>query len=368
MIYTREALVRTVDEMVGASPAICVVFDLVRKVATTEMPVLITGETGTGKDLTARAIHERSLRKRGPFVPINCGAIPETLLESELFGHERGAFTGAVQQKKGKLEAAAGGTLFLDEVGDLLPALQVKLLRFLQEGTFERVGGQETLHVDARVLAATNVDLKTAIDKNLFREDLYYRLGVLHIHLPPLRDRGEDTLLMAMVFLKQAVATYRKAIRGYTPQAIDVLRAYSWPGNVRELSSRVGRAVVMAEGDEITPHDLDLAVEELPTADSLDSLRAAHRRIEMELLVKAISVHRGNLTRMARDLEVSRSTLYRKLRAYGLEKFVPAATPHSFGSRTEIKKPTKLSAPESTDGISRESAQVDPLESTYQLP
>lgn len=358
----------TVDEMVGASPAICAVFDLVRKMANTEMSVLITGETGTGKELTAQAIHERSLRKHGPFVPINCGAIPETLLESELFGHERGAFTGAVQQKKGRLEAAAGGTLFLDEVGDLLPALQVKLLRFLQEGTFERVGGQETLHVDARVLAATNVDLKTAIDKNLFREDLYYRLGVLHIHLPPLRDRGEDILLMAMVFLKRAAATYRKPIRGYTPQAVDVLRAYSWPGNVRELSNRVRRAVVMAEGMEITPQDLDLACEEPHTVDSLNSLRAAHRRIEMELLVKAISLHRGNLTRMARDLEVSRSTLYRKLRAYGLEKFVPAATPLSLGSRPKSKKSTKPSAQEGGDGMSRESSPVDlPLEPAHQL-
>lgn len=359
----------TVDEMVGASPAICAVFDLVRKMANTEMPVLITGETGTGKELTAQAIHERSHRKHGPFVPINCGAIPEALLESELFGHERGAFTGAVQQKKGKLEAAAGGTLFLDEVGDLLPALQVKLLRFLQEGTFERVGGQETLHVDARVLAATNVDLKTAIDRNLFREDLYYRLGVLHIHLPPLRDRGEDTLLMAMVFLKQAAATYRKTIRGYTPQAVDVLRAYSWPGNVRELSNRVRRAVVMAEGMEITPHDLDLAVEELQTVDSLDSLRAAHRRIEMELLVKAISLHRGNLTRMARDLEVSRSTLYRKLRAYGLEKFVPAATALSGDPRPKSKKSAKFLPQENAGGMPRESTPVNvPLEPEYQLP
>lgn len=359
----------TVDEMVGASPAICAVFDLVRKMATTEMPVLITGETGTGKELTAQAIHERSLRKHGPFVPINCGAIPETLLESELFGHERGAFTGAVQQKKGKLEAAAGGTLFLDEVGDLLPALQVKLLRFLQEGTFERVGGQETLHVDARVLAATNVDLKTAIDKNLFREDLYYRLGVLHIHMPPLRDRGEDTLLMAMIFLKQAAVTYRKTIRGYTPQAVDALRAYSWPGNVRELSNRIRRAVVMAEGMEITPHDLDLAAEELQTADSLDSLRAAHRRIEMELLVKAISLHRGNLTRMARDLEVSRSTLYRKLRAYGLEKFVPAATSLSLRSRSKTKKSAKLSDQESAGEMPLESTPVDlPLEPADQIP
>jgi two-component system, NtrC family, response regulator len=360
--------VETVNEMVGASPAIRAVFDLVRKMATTEMPVLITGETGTGKELTAQAIHERSLRKHGPFVPINCGAITETLLESELFGHERGAFTGAVQQKKGKLEAAAGGTLFLDEVGDLLPTLQVKLLRFLQEGTFERVGGQETLHVDARVLAATNVDLKAAIDKNLFREDLYYRLGVLRIHLPPLRERGEDTLLMAMVFLKQAAMTYRKPIQGYTAQAVAVLRTYSWPGNVRELSNRIRRAVVMAEEGEITPQDLDLASEQLQPVNSLDSLREAHRRIELELLVKAISLHRGNLTRVARDLEVSRSTLYRKLRAFGLEKFVPAATPHSFGSRTKSKKSATVSTEENRCGESPESAPMGaPLEPVHQL-
>jgi two-component system NtrC family response regulator len=317
--------VEELEEMVGTSPAIYAVFDLVRKVATTEMPVLITGETGTGKELTAQAIHERSQRKEGPFVPINCGAIPETLLESELFGHERGAFTGAVQQKKGRLEAAAGGTLFLDEVGDLLPSLQVKLLRFLQKGTFERVGGHETLHVDARVIAATNVDLKAAIDKNLFREDLYYRLSVMHIHLPPLRERGEDTLLMAMLFLKRAAAAHSKPIRSYTPEAMNALRSYPWPGNVRELSNRVRRAVVMAEGVEITLQDLDLTGETIHAADSLDSLRAAHRRIEVELLVKAISLHRGNLTRVARALEVSRSTLYRKLRVYKLEGLVPSA-------------------------------------------
>jgi two-component system NtrC family response regulator len=245
--------------------------------------------------------------------------------------------------------------------------LQVKLLRFLQDGTCERVGGQETLHVDARILAATNVDLKTAIGKSLFREDLYYRLGVLHIHLPPLRDRGEDTLLMAMVFLKRAAATYHKSIRGYTPQAIDVLRAYSWPGNVRELSNRVRRAVVMSEGMEITLSDLDLAGKELQSVDSLDSLRAAHRRIEMELLVKAISLHHGNLTRAARDLEVSRSTLYRKLRAYGLDKFVSAATPRSSTSRP--KKSVRPSAKESGGEMSRESTPMDlPLEPANQLP
>jgi len=310
------------EEMVGTSRSIRAVFDLVRKVAKTDMPVLITGETGTGKELTVQAIHERSLRKQSPCVPINCGAIPETLLESELFGHERGAFTGAVQQKRGKLEAAAGGTLFLDEVGDLLPQLQVKLLRFLQEGKFERLGGQQIFRVDARVIAATNIDLKVAIDKNLFREDLYYRLGVMHIHLPPLRERGEDTSLMAMIFLKRAAAFYRKPIRGYTSDAIKAIHSYSWPGNVRELSNKVRRAVVMAEGDEITPCDLDLTCETVQPEDPLASLRAAHRRTEVELIVKAISMHRGNLTRVARDLEVSRTTLYRKLRAYNLEKIV----------------------------------------------
>ena len=313
-----------VEEMVGTSPAMCAVFDLVRKVAKTDMPVLITGETGTGKELTAQAIHEQSLRKQGPFVPINCGAIPETLVESELFGHERGAFTGAVQQKKGRFEAAAGGTLLLDEVGDLLSSLQVKLLRFLQEGTFERVGGQETLHVDARVIGATHVDLKTAMEQNRFREDLYYRLGVLHIHLPPLRDRGEDTLLMAMRFLTRAAAVNAKMIRGYTSEALDAIRSYHWPGNVRELSNRVRRAVVMAEGMEVTARDLDLTrVDVHGGGDSLDSLKAAQRRIEVELIVKRISLHQGNLTRVARDLDVSRTTLYRKLREYNLQCLVP---------------------------------------------
>lgn len=334
-----EVFVDTVEEMVGTSSAIGAVFDLIRRVATTDMPVLLTGETGTGKELTAQAIHARSLRKDEPFVPINCGAIPETLLESELFGHERGAFTGAVNQKKGKVEAADEGTLFLDEVGDLLPALQVKLLRFLQDGTFVRVGGQETRRVNARVIAATNVDLKAAIVANKFREDLYYRLGVLHVHLPPLRERGEDTLLMAMVFLRRAAAACGKHISSYTLEAVDTMRAYSWPGNVRELSNRVRRAVVMAEGDEITPRDLDLVKEDPPTPDSLNSLKSAQRQIEVELLVRAISLHHGNLTRVARDLEVSRSTLYRKLRAYGLENLVPSNT-----SSSAIAKAKRTSA------------------------
>jgi two-component system NtrC family response regulator len=330
------------EEMVGTSPAMRQVFDMVRRVSTTDMPVLITGETGTGKELTARAIHDRSDRKTGPFVPINCSAIPETLLESELYGHERGAFTGALQQKKGKFEAAAGGTLFLDEVGDLLPSLQVKLLRFLQEGTFERVGGQQTLQLNIRVITATNVDLQAAICKNMFREDLYYRLGMLHILLPPLRERGEDTLLMAMVFLKRAAASsHGKRIRGYSQEAIETIQSYHWPGNVRELSNRVRRAVVMAEGPEITPRDLGLTCEPLLSTNSLDSLRAAHRRIETELIMKAMSIHQGNLSRAALALEVSRSTLYRKIREFNLEKFVLST---DLTPSIAIPQPTKPSA------------------------
>ena len=317
-----------VEEMIGTSPAIRAVAELVMKVAKTDLPVLVTGETGTGKELVAQAIHEQSLRRRSSFVPINCGAIAETLLESELFGHERGAFTGAVQQKKGRVEAAIGGTLFLDEIGDLLSSLQVKLLRFLQKGTFERVGGQETLHVDARVIGATHVDLKTAMEQNRFREDLYYRLGVLHIHLPPLRERGEDILLMAMRFLTRAAAVNTKVVRGYTSGALDAIRSYHWPGNVRELSNRVRRAVVMAEGMEITARDLDLTSEVIDGGgESLDSLKAAQRRIEVELIVKGISLHQGNLTRVARDLDVSRTTLYRKLREYNLQCLVPPVHP-----------------------------------------
>ncbi len=355
------------NDMVGASPAICAIFDKIAKVATTEMPVLVTGETGTGKELTAQAIHARSVRKRGPFVPINCAAIPENLLESELFGHERGAFTGAVQQKKGKLEAAGGGTLFLDEVGDLLPSLQVKLLRFLQEGTFERVGGQQTLHVDTRVIAATNVDLKAAIDQNRFREDLYYRLGVLHIHLPPLRDRGEDALLMALVFLQQTVATTRKSIRGFSVQAIDALRAHSWPGNVRELSNRVRRAVVMSEGEEISGHDLDLVGETLHDTDVLGSLRAAHQRIETELLVKALMLHRGNMSRIARDLQVSRSTLYRKLKQYGLEKVIPVIA-QSVAAAKAIHKPvTNFGTSKNNSVMTNESSVGASLEPASQV-
>jgi two-component system NtrC family response regulator len=309
---------KDLEEMIGTSQSIRRIFDAIRKVATTDMPVLITGESGTGKELTARAIHEKSQRKEGPFVPINCGAIPETLLESELFGHERGAFTGAVQQKKGKVEYAQGGTLFLDEVAELSPTLQVKLLRFLQDSTFERVGGRQPIEINVRIMAATNADLKEAIEQSAFREDLYYRLAVMHIHLPPLRDREEDVLLMAMVFLKQIATHNQKRMQGFNRDAIEAIQAYSWPGNVRELCNKIRRAVVMSEGPYITPGDLDLPLQIDKRADTPISLKVTRQEIEVDFIVKAYTHHQGNLSRAAEELGISRSTLYRRLRRYGL--------------------------------------------------
>lgn len=307
-----------IEEMIGTSERIRRIFTTIRKVATTDVPVLIIGESGTGKELTAKAIHERSARKEGPFVTINCGAIPETLLESELFGHEKGAFTGAVQQKKGKLEYAQGGTLFLDEVGELPLSLQVKLLRFLQDQTLERVGGRQKIHVDARIIAATNIDLTEAISHGKFREDLYYRLGVVTLDVPPLRERGEDVLLIALVFLKRASEHMRKRILGLTKEAIRAIQEYAWPGNVRELSNKIRRAVVMAEGPYIVPEDLDLPFPEGDQTPAPLSLKLARERVEMDLIAQALTLHSGNLRRVADELGISRPTLYLLLRKYGI--------------------------------------------------
>jgi len=310
--------------MLGTSASIHRIFDAIRKVSTNDAPILITGESGTGKELTARAIHERGLRQQGPFIPINCGAIPESLLESELFGYERGAFTGAVNQKKGKVEFAQGGTLFLDEVGELPNALQVKLLRFLQDHTFERVGGHQPIEMNVRIIAATNVNLKEAIEKGTFREDLYYRLGVVHINVPPLRERGEDVSLMAMAFLRQAAAHYDKHLEGFTREALEAMRTYAWPGNVRELSNRVGRAVVMAEGTHVTPEDLDIPHQVARPDGSSISLKVNQQRIETDLIMKAFTLSQGNLSRAAQELGISRSTLYRRLRQYGMDQTLDA--------------------------------------------
>jgi two-component system NtrC family response regulator len=307
------------EDMVGSSRAMQSVFDMVSKVAGTDVPILISGESGTGKECVAAAAHRRSRRSDGPFVPINCGAIPENLLESELFGHERGAFTGATSQRRGKFEFAQGGTLFLDEIGELLPSLQVKLLRFLQEKVIERVGGREQLPVDARVVAATNQDLEKAVAERRFREDLYFRLAVVKIQLPPLRERGRDVVQLAERFIAVSSNELGKPQKALSAEATDALLRYSWPGNVRELQNRIKRAIVMAEGPTITSRDLELSAAAGP-ADSESSLREAKELVERELVEKALAENSGNISRAARALGISRPTLYSLMERYGLRK------------------------------------------------
>jgi two-component system NtrC family response regulator len=306
------------EEMLGTSPQMQDVFTTIHKVAHTEASVLIVGESGTGKELVARAIHRQSGRRDAPFVAINCGAIPENLLESELFGHEKGAFTGAHMQRKGRIESAQGGTLFLDEIGELSLPLQVKLLRFLQEHQLERVGGREPILVDTRVLAATNVDLNQAMAEGRFRDDLYYRLGVIIVALPPLRERGEDVLLLAKALFQRYTAEGKNKITGFTRQALSALQSYHWPGNVRELENRIKRAVIMAQGTRLTPGDLDL---ESPFAKYAgQGLRAAREALEKELIQRVLARHNGNVTRTAAELEVSRPTLHELISKYAIER------------------------------------------------
>jgi two-component system NtrC family response regulator len=306
------------EGMIGTSSQMQEVFSYIRKVATTEVPVLIVGESGTGKELVARAIHKNSSRKANPFVVINCSAIPENLLESELFGHEKGAFTGAHIQRKGRFEMAQGGTLFLDEIGELSLPLQVKLLRFLQEQRIERVGGREAIVVDARVLAATNKDLNQALKEGKFREDLYYRLGVVTVSLPPLRERREDILLLATSLLQRFANDNRKKITGFTPQAIQTLKTYSWPGNVRELENKIKRAVIMAEEQKVTPMDLELTspYERFER----QGLKEARGALERELIEKALAKNKRNISKAAQELGISRPTLYELLEKLGIEK------------------------------------------------
>jgi two-component system NtrC family response regulator len=305
-------------QMLGTSKPMQDVFAMIRKVATTDAAVLILGESGTGKELAARAIHQESARREGPFVPINCGAIPDTLLESELFGHERGAFSGAHMQRKGRFELAHAGTLFLDEIGELPFPLQVKLLRFLQERQIERVGGREPIAIDTRVITATNRDLKSAIGEGRFREDLYFRLSVVTMKLPPLRERGEDIVLLAKLLLDRYAAEAHKTVKGFTEPARKALRAYPWPGNVRELENRVKRAVIMADGPRVTPVDLELH-EEL-AAHRPVTLRQARERAEKQLIEGALARHAGNLTQVAADLGISRPTLYDLLEKHNLTR------------------------------------------------
>jgi two-component system NtrC family response regulator len=298
----------TFEGLLGTSASMQRVFNSIRKVATTNAPVLILGESGTGKEMAALAIHRRSARKEGPFIAINCSAIPETLLESELFGHEKGSFTGAHVQRKGRIESASGGTLFLDEIGEIPLQLQVKLLRFLQEQRVERVGGRQEIQVDTRVVAATNVELKKAIAEEKFREDLYYRLAVVVICLPPLRDREGDIGLLAQEFLRRTAAANAKEGLSFSRQAIRAIDAHSWPGNVRELENRVKRAVIMAEGRHLTPADLEL--ESSAAAPLTLNLKEAREAAEREVITRALRKHSGKIAPAAAEIGISRPTLY----------------------------------------------------------
>jgi len=326
--------------LVGLTPAMVDVFKLVGRVAPSEATVLVRGESGTGKELVARAIHDYGPRRRGPFVAVNCAALPESLLESELFGHERGAFTGAVARRAGRFELAAGGTLFLDEIGELAPALQAKLLRVLQARTFERVGGAETLKADVRLVAATNRDLEAAVRDHSFREDLYYRLGVVTITLPPLRARRADVIPLAEHFLRQARGVGAggpgpDAHPGLTPAAVAALESYDFPGNVRELQNVIERAAVLSAGRAITPALLGLPNDDRagaaagsadgapdPAADPgalLDMpYHAAVTALERALITRALAEAGGNKAEAARRLGVQRRLLYAKLAEFGL--------------------------------------------------
>jgi DNA-binding NtrC family response regulator len=304
------------DEMVGASPEMLDLFRTLRKAAGVDTPVLITGESGTGKELAALALHERSSRKHMPFVAVNCGALPNGLIQSELFGYEKGAFTGANQRKIGRIESAEGGTIFLDEIGDLPQELQVNLLRFLQEKTIERVGGSGQIYVDVRVLAATHVDLEAAVAEGRFREDLYYRLNVLHLKSPALRDRQGDIEVLAKYFFDKFSHEKRRNVKGFSPSAINIMKRYAWPGNVRELINRVRRAMVMCERKLIAPTDLGLDRRECKR--QLITLDAARTAAEMNAIRNALQKNNGNLTVASRELGVSRATLYRLIEKYDL--------------------------------------------------
>ena len=305
------------EGMFGTSRPMQAVFETIRKVAASNVPVLILGESGTGKEMAARAIHQRSTRKSGPFVAINCSAIPETLLESELFGHEKGSFTGAHVQRLGLIESANEGTLFLDEIGEIPLPLQVKLLRFQQEHCIQRVGGRQDIQIDTRVIAATNVDLKKAMAAGTFREDLYYRLAVVQVEMPPLRDRENDIRLLAQSFLQRFASQVKKSGLAFDPGAVRALTNHSWPGNVRELENCIRRAIIMAEGKRLSAHDLELA----PDSNNKSStLKQAREAAEREIIERVMRKNSGKITAAATELGISRPPLYELLEKLGMAK------------------------------------------------
>jgi len=307
------------ENILGTSMAMQEVFDTIQQAAPTRATVLIEGESGTGKELVARALHQCSPRAEGPFVPVHCAALSPTLLESELFGHEKGAFTGAMERRRGRFELADGGTLFLDEIGEIDAALQVKILRVLEERKFERVGGSVTVNVDVRLVAATNQDLKKQVEEGRFREDLFYRLYVVNLTLPPLREREGDIALLAQHYLKTLAAENNKKEVGLTPEAMEALVAYPWPGNVRELRNVIERMVVLGTGKKLTLQDLPASFR-LERGSSRSTSRAGNRLrdTEQQLIEEALRRQKGNRTQAALDLGISRRTLHRKLNEFGL--------------------------------------------------
>jgi len=300
-------------EMIGNCAAMKAVFKVLRRVAPTDLSVLVLGETGTGKELVARELHKLSTRSKGPFIAINCGAIPENLLESELFGHRKGSFTGAVADKMGKVEAAAGGTLFLDEIGEMPMNLQVKLLRVLQERSIERVGDLKPRSVDIRVISATNKDLQQLIGSGAFREDLFYRLNEISVQLPPLRDRGEDIVVLAQFFLKEFSEQYEAKAHGFNNKALVAMRSYFWPGNVRELRSRIKKALIMSDRALINAVDL-----EITAADTQDMapLAEAQEAFKLEYIRKALDMNNWNKAQTARQLDVDARTVFRYIEKF----------------------------------------------------
>jgi two-component system response regulator AtoC len=304
------------ENIIAKSPQMQQVIEVIKVVSKSSATVLVTGETGTGKELVARAIHSQSHRRDRPFVAVSCAALPESLLESELFGHEKGSFTGAYAQKKGKFEVANRGTLFLDEIGEMSANTQVHLLRVLEEKEFNRVGGNEPIKVDVRVISATNRDMKQAVAEGKFREDLYYRLNVVNIELPPLRERTEDIPMLAQHFLKRFALENQKEITGFSPQATDFLLKHEWPGNVRELENAIERAVILSQNSVIEV--ADLYQQNMVPAGSTTSSVPNLKQVEKDHIQNVLSETGGNYTEAARILGISRMTLYNKARVYGL--------------------------------------------------
>jgi len=329
------------ENLIGTSEAMQQVYTLIEKVADSDSTVLIYGESGTGKELVARTIHYNSPRRNRPLIPVNCGAIPEDLLESEMFGHERGAFTGATAMRMGRFELADGGTIFLDEIGDMSPSLQVKLLRVLQEKSFERVGGTKTIRVDVRILAATNQDLEKAVAERRFREDLYYRLNVIPIHIPPLRERKEDIPLLVDHFLRQFTSQKRRDVDGISPEVIQILMEYPWPGNVRELENLIERLVILKGKGTIVPEDLPEkyltrprrmgSAPEIQIPDEGIDFDAAVEAFENALIIQALQKAGGVKNKAAQYLRLNRTTLVEKIKRKNLQQYLstPTGTPSS---------------------------------------